>query len=57
MVMKLKQKKKITLTDKEKKREIKLIQKQIKDGKKKNILTEDEIFELEDKIDKLNGIV
>ena len=45
--------KEIKLTDKERKREIKLIQKNIKDGKKKNILTLDEVFELEDKLEKL----
>ena len=45
--------KEIKLTDKERKREIKLIQKNLKDGKKKNILTLDEVFELEDKLEKL----
>ena len=42
--------KKIELTEKEKKKEIKSIQRQIKDGKKKGILTDDEIAELEEKL-------
>ena len=42
--------KKVELTDKERKKEIKSIQKQIKDGKKKGILTDDEIAELEEKL-------
>ena len=49
-VMKLKLKKKVELSDKEKKKEIKSIQKQIAQGKKKGILTDDEIAELEDKL-------
>ena len=48
--------KKEQLNDKEKKREIKKLQKMIKDGKKKKILTEDEILELEDKIAELQGV-
>ena len=44
---------KIVLTDKEKKRMIKNIQKQIKEGKKKNSLSGNEILELEDKLDEL----
>ena len=38
------------LTTSEKKSKIKKLQKQLKDGKKNNTLTEDELFELEDKI-------
>jgi len=45
----------VTLTDKEKKKEIKLLQKSIKEGKKKGILTADEIMDIEDKIDKIQG--
>ena len=45
----------VKLTDKEKKKEIKSLQKQIKDGKKKGTLTQDEIYELEDKLDKLQS--
>jgi len=44
---------KVTLTDKEKKKEIKSLQKQIKDGKKKGILTDNEIDELEEKLEEL----
>ena len=47
--------KKVELTEKEKKREIKMLQKQIKDGKKKGILTDDEIAELEDKLEGLKN--
>ena len=42
--------KKVVLSDKERKKEIKSIQKQIKDGKKKNTLTISEIEELENKL-------
>ena len=42
--------KKVELSDKERKKEIKSIQKKIKDGKKKNILTNSEIEELEEKL-------
>ena len=42
--------KKAQLSDKEKKRELKKLQKMVKDGKKKGTLTEDEIAELEEKI-------
>ena len=45
--------KKVTLTDKEKKKEIKSLQKQIKDGKKKGTLTDSEIDELEEKLEQL----
>ena len=41
------------LSSSEKKSKIKKLQKQIKDGKKNNTLTEDEIFEIEDEIEKL----
>ena len=46
----IKVEKTVQLSDKEKKKEIKLLQKQIKDGKKKHTLTESEITELEDKL-------
>ena len=45
----------VKLTEKEKKKEIKSLQKQIKDGKKKGTLTSDEIYELEEKLEKLQG--
>ena len=51
----IKVERKIKLTDKEKKREIKSLQKKLKDGKKKGILTIDEIFEIEDKLNELQG--
>ena len=51
----IKVEKEVKLTDKERKREIKSLQKKIKDGKKKNILTIDELFELEEKIEKLQS--
>jgi elongation factor 3 len=47
--------KKVAMSEKETKREIKRLQKMIKDGKKKKILTDDEILELEDKITELQG--
>lgn len=43
----------VKLTDKERKKEIKSIQKQLKDGKKKGILTPTEIDELEEKLEQL----
>jgi hypothetical protein len=46
----IKVEKKVVLTDKEKKKMIKNLQKQIKDGKKKKTLSEDEIMELEGKL-------
>ena len=49
----IKVERKQTLSDKEKKKEIKLLQKKIKEGKKKNTITQDEIYELEDKIQEL----
>jgi len=47
-------KKEAKLTDKEKKKEIKDLEKKLKDGKKKKTLTEDEIWEMEDKLAALN---
>ena len=44
------------MSDKDKKKEIKNLQKQIKEGRKKGTLTEDEILDLEARIDALNGI-
>ena len=41
------------MSEKEKKKEIKNLQKQIKDGRKKGMLTEDEILDLEARIDML----
>lgn len=46
---------KTVMTEKEKKKELKTFQKKLKDGKKKGILTTDEILELEDKIDQLQN--
>ena len=46
----IKVEKKVELSDKEKKKQIKSLQKQIKDGKKKGLLSDDEIAELEDQI-------
>ena len=45
--------KQYTLTASEKKSKLKKLAKQIKDGKKNNILTDDEIYELEDQIESL----
>ena len=47
--------KKINLSDKEKKREIKDLKKKLANGKKKKILTEDECYEIENKIAVLEG--
>ena len=47
----LKVEKEVKMTDKEKKRAIKTLQKQIKEGKKKGTLTSSEIEELEEKLD------
>ena len=52
----IKVEKKVELTDKEKKKQLKSLQKQLKDGKKKNILTLDEITELEEKIDAMQNL-
>ena len=46
---------KVVLSDKEKKRMIKNLQKQIKDGRKKHTLSENEILELEDKLEELQA--
>ena len=51
----LKVEKKVELSEKERKREIKSIQKKIKDGKKKGILSSEEIYELEEKIEALQA--
>ena len=45
----------VTLSDKDKKREKKILQKMIKDGKKSGTLSSDEIMDLEDKIDALDA--
>merc|ERR1711887_94742 len=47
-------KKEVKLSDKDKKKEIKDLEKKLKDGKKKKTLTEDEIWEMEDKLAALN---
>ena len=44
-----------TLSASEKKSKIKKLQKKLKDGKKSNILTEDEIYEIEDEIESLKA--
>jgi len=46
-------KKEATMTDKEKKKAIKDIEKRLKDGKKKKTLSDEEIWELEDKLTEL----
>ena len=46
---------KVVLSDKEKKRAIKNIQKQIKDGRKKQTLSENEILDLEYKLEELQA--
>ena len=46
---------KVQLSDKEKKREIKTLIKQIKDGRKKKTLTSEEIGELEEKLEQLQA--
>jgi elongation factor 3 len=43
--------KQVQLSDKDKKKELKSLQKQLKDGKKRKILTDDEIYDLEEKIE------
>merc|ERR1712054_490978 len=47
-------KKEAKLSDKDKKKEIKDLEKKLKDGKKKKTLTEDEMWEMEDKLAALN---
>merc|ERR1712187_172829 len=46
-------KKNVTLSDKDKKKQIKDIEKKLKDGKKKKTLTDEEMWELEDKLNEL----
>tara|TARA_Y100000816_G_scaffold193718_1_gene141411 strand:+ start:5304 stop:8381 length:3078 start_codon:yes stop_codon:yes gene_type:complete len=46
---------KVQLSDKEKKKAIKALQKQIKDGRKKGTLAEDEIMKLEDELEELQS--
>jgi len=46
-------KKEATMTDKDKKKAIKDIEKKLKEGKKKQTLTEEEMWELEDKLNEL----
>jgi len=43
----------VTLSDKDKKKAIKDIEKRIKDNKKKKVLTDEEVWELEDKLNEL----
>lgn len=40
----------VTLSDKEKKKQLKLLEKKLKDNKKTNRLTEEEIWEIEDQM-------
>ena len=47
--------KKVELSDKEKKKAIKSLQKQLKDGRKKGILTENEMAKLEDELFELQS--
>eukprot|EP00932_Pfiesteria_piscicida_P009417 SRR837773.20144.p2 GENE.SRR837773.20144~~SRR837773.20144.p2 ORF type:complete len:231 (-),score=122.84 SRR837773.20144:58-693(-) len=42
-----------TMTEKDKKKQIKDLEKKLKDGKKKSTLTEEEIWEIEDKLNEL----
>ena len=51
----IKVEKKVELSDKEKKKAIKSLQKQLKDGRKKGLLTEDEIMKLEDELEELQA--
>ena len=46
---------KVVLSDKEKKKTIKNLQKQIKEGKKKHTLSENEILDLEYKLEELQA--
>jgi len=48
-------KKMVTLSDKDKKKQQKDIEKKLKEGKKKKTLSEEEIWELEDKLAELIG--
>jgi len=45
--------KQVVLTDKEKKKAIKDLEKKLKEGKKKQLLTEEEMWEMEDKLNEL----
>jgi len=45
--------KNVTMTEKDKKKAIKDIEKKIKDNKKKNTMTDEEVWELEDKLNEL----
>lgn len=47
--------KKKTMTDKEKKQEVKRLTKQINDGKKKKTLSDDEILDLEIRLEELKA--
>merc|ERR1712039_916167 len=50
---KIEVKKSMTMTDKDRKKAIKDLEKKIKDNKKKKILTDEEVWELEDKLNEL----
>merc|ERR1711874_557935 len=50
---KIEVKKSVTMTDKDRKKAIKDIEKKIKDNKKKKLLTDEEVWELEDKLNEL----
>merc|ERR1711920_650235 len=50
---KIEVKKSMTMTDKDKKKAIKDLEKKIKDGKKKKTLTDEEVWEMEDKLNEL----
>merc|ERR1711972_1036104 len=50
---KIEVKKSAALSDKDKKKQIKDIEKKLKDGKKKKTLSEEEMWELEDKLNEL----
>jgi len=43
----------VTLSDKDKKKQLKLLEKKIKDNKKTKMLTEEEVWEIEDQINEL----
>merc|ERR1712157_147036 len=50
---KIEVKKSVTMTDKDRKKAIKDIEKKIKDNKKKKTMTDEEVWELEDKLNEL----
>jgi len=50
---KIEVKKSVTMTDKDRKKAIKDLEKKIKDNKKKNTMTDEEVWELEDKLNEL----